>query len=96
MSEHDGGPAFPTSAVSGISPGYGGASNGQFPGAIGMSLRDWFAGQALAGLIADGKCGAKAQTVTDAAQILAKAAYAVADEMITERVRWLSIWGPGR
>jgi hypothetical protein len=45
---NDGGPAFP------VPPTY--HSNGQVEyGTLGMSLRDWFAGQALTGLLADGK-----------------------------------------
>lgn len=48
MSANDGGPAFPESA-SGPYP------NGEIVmGRPGMSLRDWFAGQALAGLLASG------------------------------------------
>lgn len=42
MSKEDGGPAFPISL-----PGFG--DNG----ASGMSLRDWFAGQALTALLTD-------------------------------------------
>jgi len=40
MTIHDGGPAFPFK-------GYAGET-------YGMTLRDWFAGQALAGLLRDG------------------------------------------
>ena len=42
---------------------------------MGMTLRDWFAGQALAGLLAQASLG------FDAAQ----AAYEYADEMLAER-----------
>lgn len=43
----DGGPAFPGSiAVSAV--------GGVHEGAQGMALRDWFAGQALAGMLANG------------------------------------------
>lgn len=45
----------------------------------GMTLRDWFAGQALSGLLADDSYG----TTTWAA--FAEAAYAVADAMIEKR-----------
>jgi len=41
--EDDGGPAFPLQS---IGPEYP-------PGYAGMSLRDWFAGQALAGILAN-------------------------------------------
>lgn len=43
----------------------------------GMELRDWFAGQALMGWLADG-------TANDAG-LAAKEAYAFADAMMTER-----------
>jgi hypothetical protein len=46
MSEKDGGPAWPTFVA--ISP-----SGDAYPGFPGMSLRDYFAGQALAGLCAN-------------------------------------------
>ena len=46
----------------------------------GMSLRDWFAGQALAGLGA-------AKLYADDPYLLAMAAYEVADDMLAERVR---------
>jgi hypothetical protein len=42
MQKDDGGPAFPSDSV-----------NKQFPTNEGMSLRDWFAGQALAGIAAN-------------------------------------------
>lgn len=41
----DGGPAFP----------HPGSSNPPIPAHGGMSLRDWFAGQALAGMAASGR-----------------------------------------
>lgn len=49
MSEpiQDGGPAFPQNDLSGYGMGPAEKNNG------GMSLRDWFAGQALAGMLAD-------------------------------------------
>jgi hypothetical protein len=47
----------------------------------GMTLRDWFAGQALAGLAA-----AKAQITDEGAGITwAEGAYSLADQMIAER-----------
>ena len=67
-----GGPAFPIPPMT-ILP------NGQeVPAYEGMSLRDWFAGQALAGLLADN---------TDVATYdgFAKSSYLMADAMITER-----------
>jgi hypothetical protein len=63
----DGGPAFPR-------PDWNGSWRGPdtFPG---MSLRDWFAGQALASF------------VPDTPQNKAEAAYAIADAMLAERAK---------
>lgn len=59
MSEpiNDGGPAFPV-----LNSGYNTVSKKWEPiGPIGMSLRDWFAGQALAGLMANPEYGGTAE-----------------------------------
>lgn len=66
MSEHDnGGPAFPiASDVIGH--------------CVGMTLRDWFAGQALAGLLASPQTG-------DDANAVIRAAFSAADAMIAAR-----------
>jgi uncharacterized protein YodC (DUF2158 family) len=70
----DGGPAFPQNDLS----AYGmGPSEVQSQG---MSLRDWFAGQALAGMMA-------AQSVPHSAEKWAFAAYTVADAMMAVRSR---------
>lgn len=76
MSKHDdGGPAFPTTAK---------VDDQDFPGRTetvlqsGMSLRDWFAGQALAGLCA--KHGAVLSPVERA-----RDAYEAADGMLVVR-----------
>ena len=74
----DGGPAFPS-----IAPEFTGISsdgderweNGPQGG---MSLRDYFAGQALAGMLADSESGGTARD-------FAKAAYAQADAMLAAR-----------
>ena len=71
--QNDGGPAFSCKANE---------SRGGYP-ANGMSLRDWFAGQALAGLLASGVASERGQTCEDVAQI----AYANADAMIAERAK---------
>jgi hypothetical protein len=63
MTINDGGPAFPR---------HGYNSND------GMTLRDWFAGQALAGLIAD-------QSRDGSADDRARYAYAYADAMLRAR-----------
>jgi hypothetical protein len=61
----DGGPAFPQ-------------DSDQY-GPQGMSLRDWFAGQALARFASD------PETCSWDYKMMAKAAYAQADAMIAER-----------
>lgn len=65
--KHDGGPAF---------PGGGNAA----PFQAGMSLRDWFAGQALNGILLGG--GAK-YGEQNAVQL----AYSCADAMLAERAK---------
>lgn len=67
----DGGCAFPSPQCGDWSPEYG------------MSLRDWFAGQALAGLCGN---GAWSGSFTPPLQtITAEAAYSLADAMIAAR-----------
>lgn len=74
MTERDnGGPAFPVPEVR-LPDG-----TGVVQGADGMTLRDWFAGQALAGLLASDRIG---QMVDNA-----KDAYTIADAMLAERKR---------
>lgn len=64
---NDGGPAFPSERV-----------NEYSTPKRGMSLRDWFAGQALAGLLADSNAkGTKSEYVKDA--------YGIADTMLAAR-----------
>ncbi len=59
--KNDGGSAFPSPGV----------------GQYGMSLRDWFAGQALTDLVGS--------TVGVQVPVVVKAAYEIADAMIAER-----------
>lgn len=79
--KNNGGPAFP-------SPGY--SDDGERRG---MSLRDWFAGQAMAGI-----CGGTNEAAfaikhvaakhgLNATDIIAKSAYEHADAMLAERER---------
>lgn len=71
---NDGGPAFPSGVTFG--------ENGAFIYAPqpGMTLREWFAGQALAGMMADPNVeGSHAQ--------IADCCYAYADAMIVARKR---------
>ena len=56
----------------------------------GMSLRDYFAGQALAGLLADGTMNKIANidpetTSTEDEQLCADMCYSIADAMLAER-----------
>jgi hypothetical protein len=64
----DGGPAFPVAEDHKVAA--------DIPWTCGMSLRDWFAGQALAG-------GMSAADATDAN--IARAAYRLADSMLEVR-----------
>ena len=50
------------------------------PGHEGMALRDWFAGQAVAGLLARGYAAAAPDFTDDVARV----AYLIADAMIME------------
>ncbi len=50
---------------------------------LGMTLRDWFAGQALVGLLASGVAAERGQSSED----VAGAAYANADAMLAERAK---------
>lgn len=69
-----GGHAFP--------PGIASSATGYTKdGQSGMTLRDWFAGQALAGMLADeGEAGFRAHTA-------AVRSYEMADAMLAERVK---------
>lgn len=53
-SDRDGGPAFPHGPMGDTMHGEDGREWHQFPAGTGMSLRDWFAGMALQGMLANG------------------------------------------
>lgn len=72
MSKDDGGPAYPRED-------YQGGGGGQ----TGMSLRDWFAGQAMAGMMAFN--GSLLGRTTKSPEVVAALAYEYADEMIKTR-----------
>lgn len=71
---NDGGPAFPQNWEEG--------DRAQFINP-GMSLRDWFAGQALAGLVPVGN----PMTVNNRPVAIEQAAYILADAMLAERAK---------
>jgi hypothetical protein len=50
-----------------------------------MSLRDWFAGQALKAILPPAPDPESLEHLSDAASVVAKAAYIVADAMIIQR-----------
>jgi len=68
--DKNGGPAFPCDSMK------------QFPTQEGMSLRDWFAGQALAGIMANSKLMI---VLDEKKQDPASCAYQMADFMLNER-----------
>ena len=68
--KNDGGPAFPVPVAQPFGEGWMAVG--------GMSLRDWFAGQALAGLLA-------CPEVTGSEHTLTKSAYNYADAMLKAR-----------
>lgn len=74
---NDGGPAFPVPEHGGAITDETGCTHREFHAHSGMSLRDWFAGQAMLGIISD-------PTTTDHF-IIVGAAYAVADTMLAAR-----------
>lgn len=81
----DGGPAFPSEAV--ISTAFGelnSAKGTRFTIEGGMSLRDYFAGQALAGVV--GLCVNDARLVNEKVEeMLARKAFLMADAMLEAR-----------
>ena len=72
---NDGGEAFPRAGA--FSPDHGYADQG----ACGMSLRDWFAGQALAGLLA----GQYRESGHHNLLGVPREAYSIADAMLAAR-----------
>lgn len=74
----NGGPAFPVTADALVDLS---SSDGSSQRLTGMSLRDWFAGQALAGMLAN------PHAPQSGADMYARDAYTVADAMLAERAK---------
>ncbi len=74
-----GGPAFPHGPLGDTMHGEDGRVWHQYQASVGMTLRDWFAGQALVGILADGAMVRKPPSD------IAKMAYVFADAMLAER-----------
>lgn len=72
----DGGPAFP------VHPEAHNRSDAEYSVLSGMTLRDWFAGQVVSGLVADPNVTFHSQ---DAARKIAVASYMLADAMLKAR-----------
>jgi hypothetical protein len=84
---NDGGPAFPTPGEEFIEgpQGRGPASAWGMEGKPGMSLRDWFAGQALAGMLPSLKAPDEKALISEALPLAARLAYVTADAMLAAR-----------
>ena len=78
--KNDGGPAFPRTQWTGSE------KNAAHRDVAGLSMRDWFAGQALAGILpaTDNESGRSAFTETEPSWIAQKA-YELADAMLEAR-----------
>lgn len=78
MTDKDGGPAFPVRTIVSYVNDPDGSIKPVYSDSNGMSLRDWFAGQALAGIIRNG-------ILEDFEPEVAARAYRFADAMLAER-----------
>jgi hypothetical protein len=74
----DGGPAFP-------SAGYNDMHGDHHPPVYGMSLRDWFAGQALAGMLSPERRGGGGSESSNSVRAISRDAYLLADAMLAAR-----------
>ena len=72
MGKNDGGPAYP------IYPRHEGSAVREIEGAVGMTLRDYFAIRALAGYLSDSQLRGPQEE-------FARLSYELADFMLTER-----------
>lgn len=77
MERNDGGPAFPQH--------YCENCNDAFESPNGMSLRDWFAGQAVASMLNNAKSLLLITQEMPSAETIAHSVYVLADAMLAER-----------
>jgi len=84
MSDKHGGPAFPRRA---LFIQFSGGESEYHEGYPGMSLRDWFAGQALPEALRQEATGDTGQPCMYDVGAVARVAYDLADAMILERAR---------
>lgn len=91
MSKDNGGPAFPGKEVFRyLSNSYGEEPIPEYRPVSGMSLRDYFAGQAMSamiGVVVTGNLKPEADANGEIGPSLARGAYAVADAMLAERTK---------
>lgn len=83
MSTNDGGPAFPQDGREFTNSR--GDEVDYWPPSRGMSLRDWFAGQALAAIIGKNTAREVESGVNDRMVMIANGAYDYADAMLARR-----------
>lgn len=81
MTANDGGPAFPSGEVE---DNFNENKHAMFTG---MSLRDWFAGQALVGLAGMDLTSLKNEEPDVVLALMARSAYVLADAMLAERMK---------
>lgn len=81
----DGGPAFPLNVA--IDPSGDIYNSGSVPDGRGMTLRDWFAGQALVALASVAASLPHDDTEESFSTWLAAGCYEVADAMLAERAK---------
>jgi hypothetical protein len=77
---NNGGPAFPVQGVN--------VEGMSIVHSSGMTLRDWFAGKALAGFMANPKVDSNTlATMPNGDEVVAKYIFKLADAMLTERAK---------
>jgi len=79
---NDGGPAFPGGPTGGEYRGEDGYVYHQFSPSTGMSLRQWYAGMAMQGLLSNPTIGL--EPTTDTIPAVVKQSFNIADAMLSE------------